>query len=357
MRILVLCKRRPQGRDLFLEPYGRFFHLSRGLVEQGHHVELELLSYDRSAPQSRVERGLPIHTRPAWPSAGLGYVRAMHSRARHWRPDWIIGFSDIWFGALAVWLAARVGARSLVDAYDNFETYHPMIPPVPQLWRASLRRATLVSAAGPQLADLMAASCGGRPVEVIPMAADPDFFPRERSACRRALGLPVDARLIGYTGALEPRRGMETLFAVVEGLQAREPDVRLVLSGRRYPGVEIPPDALWLGYRPPEEVPLLLNSLDLLLVINRASAFGHYSYPSKLYEAMACQIPVVAARLAGSCWILRDHPALLAEPESVSDFVDRAAQLLPYRRYDYGLRQDWDARVARLARLLADQGR
>ena len=38
MKILMLSKRRPQGRDLFTRPYGRFFHLPRLLAEAGHTV-------------------------------------------------------------------------------------------------------------------------------------------------------------------------------------------------------------------------------------------------------------------------------------------------------------------------------
>lgn len=352
MRILVLCKRRPQGRDLFIQPYGRFVHLCRGLAHRGHDLELALLSYERSRRSAKTVAGLRFLSFPALPDLGLRYLRTMLHRVEAWQPDWIFGFSDIWYGVLAVWLARQIGASSLIDAYDNFETYHPMAPPLPQLWRGSLRAATLVTAAGPQLAELMSRSAGGRDVEVVPMAADPEFFPRDRLACRRQLGLPSHVPLIGYTGAIDPTRGIAQLFQIASALRAEHPNLLLVMSGRRARGVKIPPEVLWLGYRPPTEVPLLINSLDLALILNRPSAFGHYSYPAKLYEAMACQIPVVAAKVAGTSWILRDHPGVLAEPGSISDFVAKAKIMLAMGRYDFGEQQGWSSGSNRLATLI-----
>jgi glycosyltransferase involved in cell wall biosynthesis len=98
-----------------------------------------------------------------------------------------------------------------------------------------------------------------------------------------------------------------------------------------------------LGYRPPDEVPKILNSLDLLLVVNQPSDFGNYSYPAKLYEAMACQIPVVAAAVPGTAWILRDTPQFLATPLDVQSFVDVAEAALALGRARYPQLSAWDA--------------
>lgn len=56
MKLLCLCKRHPQGRDLFNRPYGRFFHLPRLLAERGHEVHLLLLSY-RNDPSAKRRDG------------------------------------------------------------------------------------------------------------------------------------------------------------------------------------------------------------------------------------------------------------------------------------------------------------
>ena len=156
MRLLFLSKRHPQGRDLFHEPFGRFYHLPRLLAERGHAVDLLLLGYGRDRSWQRAEGQLTIHCRSAWPSGPWDYTRYGARLLREQRHDWVIGCSDIWFGMLAERLAAARGTRVLIDAYDNYETYHPMVPPLRRLWRRALGRADQLTAAGRKWAELIA---------------------------------------------------------------------------------------------------------------------------------------------------------------------------------------------------------
>jgi glycosyltransferase involved in cell wall biosynthesis len=244
------------------------------------------------------------------------------------KADWVIGFSDLWYGIWAQRLARANGVRSVIDAYDNYESYIPCAWPLHWFWRQSLAAADVLTAAGPQLADLMGRSARGKTAVVVPMAADAGFVPMDKLFCRQRLGLPLSGRLIGYTGALHPNRSIERLFAVFTRLREIDSRIELILSGRLARGVTVPSAAHWLGYRPPDEVPFILNCLDLLLVMNRPGAFGDYSYPAKIYEAMACGVPVVAADVAGTAWVLRDHPEMLAKAGVLDDFVSKATNIL-----------------------------
>ena len=146
---------------------------------------------------------------------------------------------------------------------------------------------------------------------VATMAPDPfGFRPLQMDDCRRQLGLPTDAKLVGYCGAIFPNRGIRTLFDALDMLKTSVPDVRLVLSGRRDKSVSVPSDAVWLGYIPDDRMPTLLNSMNALVVVNKPSAFGKYSHPIKLYEAMSCRVPVVASRTPATEWILERHSEL-----------------------------------------------
>jgi len=324
MRIVILCKRRPQGRDLFTQPYGRFYHLPRLLAERGHEVHLLLLGYRREPSVSRQAGNLHLYASPALPWGPLRYLDEARRLAARVRPDWVLGCSDTWYGIAAERLARRCGARSLIDAYDNYESYIPWLRPLHLLWRRALRKSDAVTAAGPQLAALMSESAGGRHVAVVPMAADPNFVPMDKQACRQRLGLPRDGILVGYAGALHRSRGLDLLFDAYRRLHVVEPRAQLVLSGRLGRGVDLPEDVHWLGCRPDEEVPAIFNSLDLLFVINRPSAFGKYSYPVKLYEALACGVPVVAVDVPGTAWVLRDRPEVLVDPGDASGLAQKA---------------------------------
>lgn len=361
MKLLFLSKRRPQGRDLLTRPYGRFFHLPHHLAERGHDVTLLLLSYRPDPFEQRHQHDfewISESLRPVLANRGpLAYLRRAEALIREQRPDWIIGLSDTWYGILAQWLGSRHGIKTLIDAYDNYESYLPGALPLHWAWRRALRRATALTAAGPALAERM--SRGRRnPATMVPMAADPLFQPMNRTDCREQLGLPPDVPLVGYCGSLYRNRGIEPWFRAFERLCRQEPELRWVISGRRGPGLVIPAPIrsriIELGYLPDERMPLLLNAMDVLLVLNRPSAFGQYSYPAKLYEAMRCQVTVVASDVAGSRWIMRDHPECLADSTDPEGFAERVAQALQWGRKCYSADSDWAASALCLEQVLLD---
>jgi glycosyltransferase involved in cell wall biosynthesis len=187
------------------------------------------------------------------------------------------------------------------------------------------------------------------------MAADPEFIPLDKGECRRRLGLHPERPLVGYTGSLYRNRGIALLDGLAERLRRVTPELELVLAGRLQAGVTPPSQATWLGYLEDDRLPLLVNSLDVQLVVNRPSAFGDFSYPVKLYEAMRCRIPVVAADVPGARWVLRDHPELLAAPE-VGAFAAQTLAALELGRVDYDALNDWDRSTDLFEQVLRGRG-
>ena len=330
------------GRDLLTRPYGRFYYLPKLLADRGHEVHLLLLSHEKDADVTTHAHGFNWTSTSIFNTGPIRYIKKASELVRDVHPDWIIGFSDTYYGILAQKLADRYDTKSVIDAYDNYEGYIPWLRPLHYLWRKSLSRATLVTAAGPSLIQEFQKSRGARPAAIVPMAADPlGFAPLDRQTCREALNLPLDQKLIGYCGGVYSNRGIETLFDAFAQLSKRRPDAKLILSGRKEKKVKLPPEAQWLGYLPDETVPKLLNSLDVLVVSNRPSKFGRFSHPVKLYEAMACKIPVVASATPSTQFILKDHPELLVEPENSPKLRATIERVLANGRIDYGPQVEW----------------
>ena len=108
------------GKDLVGSPYGRFYHLPRILAERGHDVSIALLDYENGAELEFDAHGI------RWTSAPfLGYLAAIRKQVVDSPPDWVIGFSETYFGILAVHVASKHGLRACIDAYDNYESYIP----------------------------------------------------------------------------------------------------------------------------------------------------------------------------------------------------------------------------------------
>jgi glycosyltransferase involved in cell wall biosynthesis len=87
----------------------------------------------------------------------------------------------------------------------------------------------------------------------------------------------------------------------------------------------------------------MLNSMDVLVVINRPSAFGEHSYPVKLYEAMSCDVPVVATRTRATEWILRDRPESLVTPDDPRALANAILAELESPVTGYGYVPTWES--------------
>lgn len=358
LTVLFLSKRRPMQRDLLTQPYGRYYHIPRLLADRGHRVHVLLLSYQNDPAETFHKDGVTWESISVFRGGLPGYLARAKQLTRLSKPDWIVGFSDTYYGILAQQLAARYDTRCVIDAYDNFESYLPWCKPLHWFWRKSLSRATLVTAAGPNLVNRLAKSRPGRPTILVPMAADPPFFQEtDRQTCRRILGLPDDKLLIGYCGSIYKDRGIEVLFSAYEQLLQKRNDIRLVISGRLGRNVTLPSDIHWLGYLPSDSMVTLLGCLDALIVMVQPSEFGNYSYPVKLYEAMCSKIPVVATETASTRWILGKHPDFLVPPNNPQSLRDRIEHVVPLGRVDYGPQPDWQKNVDILEKALLVTGR
>ncbi len=330
------------GRDLLKRPYGRFFYLPKILADRGHQVTLVTLSYANDKMERFNLQGIDAWSIPAIPFGPLPYLCKIRQLSEEIKPDWIVGCSDTYYGIWAERLARQYGAKSAIDAYDNYESYLPWFAWLHKRWRKALRQADLVTAAGPQLAKLMGRERKQAPI-IVPMAADPSgFIPMDRRECRSSLGLPLEAPILGYFGSIYKNRGVETLFKAYSQLKKTCPDCLLLMSGRKGKGMNLPDDAIWLGYIPDKDVPIVLNAVDVLVVVNRNTRFGKYSYPVKLYEAIQCGIPAVASATNSARWILNSREQHLANIDDADNLVEKINHALCIKRMEYGQPTSWE---------------
>jgi glycosyltransferase involved in cell wall biosynthesis len=344
MKIICLSKRRPQQKDLITRPYGRVYFLPQILAQRGHNVSVVLLSYKPDRPVVVDKEGVQWNAESVFNLKSLGYFGTVTSLIRKTRPDWLIGFSDIYYGLLAAYLGQKYRIRCAIDAYDNYESYLQWCKPLHWLWRKAINHAEVVTAAGPQLAQYLNRFRPHKKVHIVPMAADPTCFrPMDKKECRQKLNLPTDKKLIGYCGSIYRNRGIQTVFSAYEKVHCQNPDSLLVLSGRIQKTMQLPSNAKHLGYLADHLIPILLNCMDVLLVPNQLTAFGNFSYPVKLYEAMICQIPLVATETAPAEWILDGNKQFLARPGDADDMAKKIMKAMQLERFSYGVQNSWES--------------
>lgn len=344
LRVLVLSKRQYMSRDLLDDRYGRFRELPLALSSLGVEVRGLCLSY-RSRPEISVtdenETG-----RVAWTSRNLWHVLPF-GKASYWRtvdqigkefqPEVVWACSDVPHAALGVAVAKRLGAKLVIDLYDNFEGY-PLarVPGVNFVLRQAIQEADGVTCISrPLLTKVRSDYKYSGKLAVIENAIPTGVFVQQPKAmCRAHFGLPKQGIFIGTAGALSRGRGTEVLFEAFLNLAKERDDVHLVLAGPMDKDISAPKHERvhYLGLLAAERVPMLLSTLDISVICNLDSPFGRYCFPQKLYESLSVGLPVVVARVGAMAELLRDWPDNLYEPGDVGSLTDRLRRLSQYPR-------------------------
>jgi teichuronic acid biosynthesis glycosyltransferase TuaC len=336
MRIAFLCKRRYMGKDVITDRYARLYEIPNQLARLGHEVRGFCFSYQRDTEQGSWTHDVPGPGSLAWESHGAGqlvlpallrYPSRMLCRLRALAPDLVIGASDIPHVALGSWLAAQLHRPFVVDLYDNFEGFgQARIPGMVAALRHAVRGAALVTTTSEPLKDMVQRAYRAQgQVLAMPSTVDKELFrPVGSIACRRALGLPEHARLIGTAGGLMRNRGIDTVYGAWQRIASQREDVHLVLAGPVDPALPVPsgPRVHYLGLLPHAQTALLFNAIDVGIIYLRDTPFGHYCFPQKAYEMLACKLPVVAARVGAMADLFADSPENLYQPDDVSSLVD-----------------------------------
>jgi teichuronic acid biosynthesis glycosyltransferase TuaC len=221
-----------------------------------------------------------------------------------------------------------------------------------------VRAARAVSCVSRPISELVVQGYGYHgPIEVIENAVPAGiFYPRDRKASRRMLGLPEDAKLVGVAGAISASRGIGVLFQGCARLALRLPDLNLVIAGPRDGSVRIPRDA-WthdLGILPLEQVPVLLSALDLAVICNLDSAFGRYSFPQKFHEIIACGTPVLAAAVGALAERLAPWPQCLYVPDDDASLAQTMQVQLEDPQRPTIVPPRWEDMARRLERLVGE---
>jgi D-inositol-3-phosphate glycosyltransferase len=155
---------------------------------------------------------------------------------------------------------------------------------------------------------------------VVPPGVDLDRFrPGDRTAARRALGLPADAVVLLFVGRIQPLKAPDLLLATAARMLADDPALRdrlhvQVVGAPSGSGLDAPrqlqemADRLgiadlvhFLPPQPPDRLAEHYRAADVAVVPSHNESFGLVAL-----EAQACGTPVVAAAVGGLRTAVRD---------------------------------------------------
>jgi glycosyltransferase involved in cell wall biosynthesis len=368
LKILVLTKRQYMGKDLLDDHFGRFRELPLELARLGHDVRGLCFSYHAKSEGKFVDRDGSSGAQVTWHSVNLfgrhllrirSYTTYALQLSHEFQPDLIWACSDVYHAIFASWLAKRVGARCVIDLYDNFESFSASrFPGVLPLFRRAVRAADGVTSFSQRLAEYVVQTyMRTKPTSIIENGARKDlFYPQDRNECRRQLGLPENVIVIGTAGALHSSRGIETLFKAFEQLSTEIGNIHLALAGPREHRMRIPMGPRVHDFKEisHENVPAFVNALDVAVVCYRSSLQGEFSFPQKAYEIIACRVPVVAAAVGSMNELFKDYRECLYEPENTASLADAVRRQLRQRTFIATPIPSWADSASRLQNFISE---
>ncbi len=147
-----------------------------------------------------------------------------------------------------------------------------------------------------------------------------------RAECREKLNIPLEQKIVVYTGHLYDWKGADTLALAAEKLAQENIHVYLVggteADVRAFKNKFTSSNLHIIGHRQHEEIPLWLGSADLLVIPNSAKqAIGAlYTSPLKLFEYIVAGKPIVASDVPAIKEVLPE--GTFAEPDNADSLAD-----------------------------------
>jgi len=356
LRILVLTKRQYMSKDLLNDRFGRFREIPLALGQMGHKVQGLCLSYAKRN-ECYIKDGPVIWksinaTRLKLPGL-LRFIIEAHKLAK--KTDVIWACSDSFYGVIGCMLAKINKVPVLFDIYDNFGRFFTArLPVLKQLYHWAIRKSDAVTCLSKSFAGYVKDTFG-KHIRVYPIefaVRDDLFKPLDKMHCRQMFGLPLNSLIVGTAGALYKVRDVHLLFEAFKYLKDKYADLHLAMAGPR--DIEIPDNARIhdCGILPFEKVPYFVNALDVAVVCYADDDYGKYCFPQKTREFMACDVPIISAKVGSLKELLIDHPEWLYVPGNSRDLAKVLENRLVDRETGYVPPPTWSNLANRLEQIM-----
>jgi glycosyltransferase involved in cell wall biosynthesis len=265
-----------------------------------------------------------------WP---LGLSRAVRRDLAAFSPQ-VLHVSSPDFAARAAdrWARPR-GIPGLASVQTRFETYPKyyglgfMERPLEVYIRALYRKCDALVTPSASMVEVLRAQRMNDDISLWERGVDRELFNsgRRDPAWRRAHGLAEDDVAIGFLGRLVMEKGLDSFAATMAELRRRGVDHKVLVIGdgpARGWFEERLPGAIFAGFQQGADLGRAVAAMDVLFNPSDTETFGNVTL-----EAMACGVPVVAARATGSTSLVADEVSgTLVAPGDIAGFADALAR-------------------------------
>lgn len=232
-------------------------------------------------------------------------------------------------GHAAVAFARKCSLPAVASVHTRFETYPRyyglafLEPAIEALLRRFYRRCDAIVAPSESMAQLLREQRMSYNVGIWSRGIDQEIFNPDRRDLewRRAHGIADDEPVIGFIGRLVMEKGLDVFSDSIDRLIARDVKHKVLVIGdgpaREWFESRLP-SAVFAGFQTGPDLGRAVASMDMLFNPSVTETFGNVTL-----EAMACALPVVAAKATGSESLVCDGvTGRLIRPGAITQFAD-----------------------------------
>ena len=215
---------------------------------------------------------------------------------------------------------------SVHTRFETYPRYYKMAflePLAIAILKRFYGRADALLAPSEGMAEVLRETFDAEDVTIWARGVDREIFNSDRRdmAWRRSHGIADDDVAVGFLGRLVLEKGLDVFSQTVAELRERGVRHRVLVVGEgpaKAFFAQHCPEAVFVGFQKGPDLGRAVASMDMLLNPSITETFGNVTL-----EAMACGIPVVAARATGSTSLVRDgRTGMLVEPGNAGAFAD-----------------------------------
>ncbi|MEK7536898.1 MAG: glycosyltransferase family 4 protein [Patescibacteria group bacterium] len=156
-----------------------------------------------------------------------------------------------------------------------------------------------------------------------------------KTEARKKLNLPLDKKIVAYSGHLFKWKGVDTLieaalilkeflFVFIGGTDKDIKDSKVLIKEHQAKNI------LFLGHKPYRDIPFYLKAADALVLPNKKEEkiSELYTSPLKLFEYMASGRPIIASDLPSLREVLDENSAVFFESGDSSQLAESIKNIL-----------------------------
>lgn len=166
-------------------------------------------------------------------------------------------------------------------------------------------------------------------ITAIPLGVSEEFRPRDKIACRRELGLPLDSKIVLHVGTPARRKNFPTVCRAFILAKRSVKSLKLVKVGRvtendnwLAASLNLGEDIIVRDRVPGEQLPLYYSAADVFLFPSTYEGFG-----LPVLEAMASGCPVVASNSTSIPEVV-GAAGMLHDPDEFEGMSESTAKIL-----------------------------